>query len=317
MIQKVKKNIFISLSIAAILYLALTFYANFNQVVAAFVKFNWVWFPILLLLPLMNYIMRFFKWDFYLRILNINLSKIDSFSIFMSGLVMSFTPGKMGELMKSYLVKQIKGESISKTAPIIMVERITDFISLVLIAVIGSYTFNYGRVIVVGTGIFFLIITLVISSRTLSLRIIKALEHISFLKKQIEKIENAYETAYFLLKPKPLFYMIIVSLFAWFFEGFAYYLVLLNFGYDFGINWAIFIYSFATIAGSITMLPGGLGVTDGSLTYLVMRKGIPLNVAVSSTFIIRVVTLWFAILIGALSVSLYQKRFGKITVTQE
>ena len=60
------------------------------------------------------------------------------------------------------------------------------------------------------------------------------------------------------------------------------------------------------------MLPGGLGLTEGSLTYLLMQKGIAADISVATTFIVRVVTLWFAVLVGIVSLSFYQKRFGKI-----
>jgi uncharacterized protein (TIRG00374 family) len=60
------------------------------------------------------------------------------------------------------------------------------------------------------------------------------------------------------------------------------------------------------------MLPGGLGLTEGSLTFLLVEKNVPVDVSVATTFIVRVVTLWFAVLVGIVSLSFYQKRFGKI-----
>ena len=71
------------------------------------------------------------------------------------------------------------------------------------------------------------------------------------------------------------------------------------------------------IIGAISMLPGGLGVTEGSLTFMLVQKGVSNQYAVASTFIIRAVTLWFAVLIGVISVSIYQKRFGKIIIEPE
>ena len=62
------------------------------------------------------------------------------------------------------------------------------------------------------------------------------------------------------------------------------------------------------------MLPGGLGVTEGSLTFLLVQKQVATDVAVATTFLIRVVTLWFAVLVGIISLSLYQKRYGKIKI---
>jgi len=314
MLEKVKKNIFISMAIAALIYLAFTIYADFENVINSFSQFNWFWLPGLLFLAFMNYVTRFFKWHYYLELLKIPISLVDSFAIFMSGLVMSVTPGKMGELLKAYLVKQITGEAISKTAPVILVERITDFISVVFLAVAGALVFGYGLVIVIGTGIFFIAVTIIISNYNLSHQIIDRLSRIGFIGRHTERIKTAYESAYILLRPFPLFYMILISIVAWGFECAAYYLILVNFNLDITLLWSTFIYTFSTIAGAITMLPGGLGVTDGSITFLLMQKGISADTAVSSTFIARAVTLWFAVIVGMFGVSLYQKRFGKIKV---
>lgn len=316
MLQKIKNKILISIGIAGLIYLAFTLYADYNQVAEAFKTFNWILFPVLLILSLINYYLRFLKWDYYLKIINVSVKKIDSFSIFMSGLIMSITPGKFGELMKAYMVKQINGTPVSKTAPIIFVERITDFVSLVFIALIGAFVFDYGRIIVSIVGIFFLICIIIISNRKIALSIIKLLEEVSFLKKHFQHIINAYESSYLLLRPYPLFLMSILSLFSWFFECLGYFIILDNFHINITMLWASFAYAFATIVGAITMLPGGLGATEGSLTFLLTEKGASLDVAVASTFIVRAVTLWFAVIVGIISVFFYQKRFGKITIQE-
>ncbi len=312
MSDKLKRNIFTLLIVAAVLYLAFTIYADYKQVISSFSHFNWLLFPLLLVLALLNYLTRFVKWDYYLKFLKIRISKIDSFAIFMSGFIMSVTPGKMGELMKAYLVKQITKESVSKVAPIIMVERITDFIALVFLAMIGAYVFNYGYLIIIGTGLFWVALAVIISNRNLSFKIIDLLGRIKHFSKYKDKMHTAYESSFSMIKPVPLLYTIFISLVSWFFECLAYYLVLYNFNLDISVLWATFVYTFATIVGAITMLPGGLGVTEGSLTYLMVRSNVPVNIAVSSTLIIRVVTLWFAVLLGIISVTFYQKRFGKL-----
>jgi len=226
---------------------------------------------------------------------------------------MAVTPGKMGEFLKAYLLKQITGEPISKTAPVIFAERITDFVSLIIIALAGAYIFNYGRVIVILAGVFFLLLIIVLSSKNLALPLISLLEKNKFLAKHLASIHNAYESSYQMLKIIPLLYMTFLSIISWFFECFAYYLILINFGLSTGFMWSSFSYAFSTIIGAITMLPGGLGVTEGSLTFLLIRQGCPNEIAVASTFIARVVTLWFALVVGIISVAVYQGRFGKIT----
>ncbi|HAB51999.1 MAG: hypothetical protein A2315_11540 [Ignavibacteria bacterium RIFOXYB2_FULL_35_12] len=313
MLKQIKKRILISLVVAGALYLALTIYADLNNLSKVLSKFSLWLFPLVLILSLLNYISRFLKWDYYLLILKVNIKRIDSFSIFMSGLIMSVTPGKMGEILKAYLVKQISGTPISRTAPIIFAERITDFISLVIIALVGAYVYDYGRNIVLGVGIFFLLVVLIISNKNIALPIINQFEKIKFLKKYLLNIHAAYESSYLLLRPLPLFYMTMLSFVSWSFECLGYHLILANFDVDLSYLWASFSYAFATIVGAISMLPGGLGLTEGSLTYMLIQKSYSKEVAVASTFIIRAVTLWFAVLVGIISVSLYQKRFGKIT----
>jgi uncharacterized protein (TIRG00374 family) len=314
LLKKIKRNIFISIGVAGLLYLAFSIYANLDNVISSFEKFNWLLLPLLLLLSLANYYFRFLKWDYYLSVLKVEVKKIDSFSIFMSGLIMSVTPGKMGELLKSYLVKEVTKTPISKTFPIIFAERITDFISLIIITLIGAYVFNFGREIVIGVGVFFILVLIIISNKRIAFPIIKLLEKNKFLSKHLKSIHNAYESSYQMLKPLPLINMTLLSLVAWSFECLGYHIILINLGIKVSYLWAAFSYGFSTIVGAITMLPGGLGVTEGSLTFMLIRNNFPKDLAVASTFIVRIVTLWFSVLVGILSVSFYQKRFGKITL---
>ncbi len=232
----------------------------------------------------------------------------------MSNLIMAVTPGKMGELLKSYLVKEISGTPVSKTFPIIFVERITDFISLIFITLIGAYLYNFGREIIFGVGIFFILVCITLSNKSIALPIIQQLEKIKFLEKHLKNIQTAYESSYILLQPLPLLYMSLLGILSWSLECLAYYIILSNFHMQVSFLWAAFSYGFAIIVGAISMLPGGLGITEGSLTFMLIRKNIARDLAVASTFIIRAVTLWFAVLVGIISVTIYQNRYGKITV---
>jgi hypothetical protein len=84
-LEKLKRKILLITGIAGLVYLAFIIYADFRQVVNAFSRFNWIFIPIPFLLALMNYLFRFFKWDYYLKILKIKIKKADSLSIFASG----------------------------------------------------------------------------------------------------------------------------------------------------------------------------------------------------------------------------------------
>jgi len=309
LLKKVKKNILISLGLGALFYLIISFYADYDAVLKAFGRFSWALFPVLLAFSFSNYFTRFLKWHYYIKLLKIKLSFGDSFAIFMIGLIMSVTPGKFGELLKSYMVKEKTDVQLSRTIPIVFSERITDFISVVILALSGALFFNYEIVLLSVVGVFFLIVVYVISNRNLSLKLLFFLGKIKILSKHIPKLTEAYESSYLMLKIKPLVLMTLLSIVAWSFECFGFYLILTNFNVLISVFWATFVYGFSTIAGSITMLPAGLGVTDGSLTFFIIEKGYSSDVAVAATFIVRVVTLWFAVFVGVASVFLFKNRF--------
>ena len=69
---------------------------------------------------------------------------------------------------------------------------------------------------------------------------------------------------------------------------------------------ATFIYAFSTIVGAIAMMPGGVGATEATLTGLMLLLQIPKDISVASTIIIRVSTLWFAVLVGIIALYIYQ-----------
>lgn len=311
MFSKYKKKILFSAVAGAVIFLAFSVYADFDKLLDAFGEFNWLFFPLLLALAFLNYIFRFSKWDYYRRILGIEISTKKSFLIFLSAFVMSVTPGKMGEVLKSYLLKEENGTPVSKSAPIVVAERLTDFISIVFLCIVGAFVFDYGQNFILIIGVLFIVLTLLISWKKACLYLISLLEKIKILSKHVEKFHMAYDSIYRLVRFKPLIIAFFISVVSWFFECLGFYVVLKVFSSSTNIEvsllTATFIYGFSTLIGAIAMLPGGLGVTEASLTGLLQILKIPKNISVASTIIIRVATLWFAVVVGIFAVIIYQR----------
>jgi len=308
--EKLKKNLIISLLLTALIIFLFGVLTDFNSIINSFKKFNWLLLPVLLSLSLGNYVFRFIKWEYYLKLLKIKIARLLSAKIFFSGLAMSASPAKMGEVLKSLLLKEILNEPISKTASIIFAERLTDLLSLTFLALVGGLYFHYNSVLIYLTASFFIILIVVISNRAIAEQIIKFSAKIPFVKNQISNIQNLYESAYILLQPKAIFSMLGVSIVSWFFECFGFYLILFNFEQGFSILWSTFVYAFSIIAGAVSMLPGGLGVTEGSLSLILIKGGIPNEAAIATTIIIRMVTLWFAIILGLIVLFFLRKEYN-------
>ena len=58
--------------------------------------------------------------------------------------------------------------------------------------------------------------------------------------------------------------------------------------------------SITSIAGALSFLPGGLGVTEGTMTILLVGSatGVDQPTALTATLLMRLATLWFAVLMG-------------------
>ena len=84
----------------------------------------------------------------------------------------------------------------------------------------------------------------------------------------------------------------------WMAEGYAFYLLLVWLGADVSLWIAVSIFIFSTIVGGLTGAPGGLGGAEATMVALLALDGVPLEIAVPATLVIRVTTLWFAVLIG-------------------
>lgn len=310
--NSLKFKFIFSLILAVLVFAVLTAYADFTNLLSAFKKFSWFYSPLILLLVFFNYLLRFWKWDHYLKILKIPVDKKNSFIIFMSGLIMAVTPGKFGEVLKSYLLKKINLTPITKSSPIILAERITDLLGLCAIAAAGAYSLHFGIKVLTFTILVIFGIIVVLGIEPLFLRIITVVEKLPFVSKHAVKVERAYESASSLLALKNLFLPTIISILSWFCECLAFYLVLLGLKSQVSCFNSAFIYSFATIVGALSMLPGGIGTTETSMTGILVLLKVLKPVAVAATFIIRACTLWFAVIIGAIFFFANHNKFGTL-----
>src|ERR687886_1854229 len=118
-------------------------------------------FPPLLVLPVVlltvwNYVLRWLRWNYYLRVLGVRgIDRSSSALVFLSGFAMSLTPGKSGELTKSYWLREIAGPErapLARTAPIVFAERLVDGIAMLLLATSGLIAFQFGALALLGVA---------------------------------------------------------------------------------------------------------------------------------------------------------------------
>ncbi|MFL5700258.1 MAG: lysylphosphatidylglycerol synthase domain-containing protein, partial [Ktedonobacteraceae bacterium] len=90
--RQIRTGIVFSFVLACIVITAIALYADVPRVLGALASFRWQYLPLILGLTLFNYFCRFFKWQYYLKRLDVKISWIKSLLIFLSGLSMAITP---------------------------------------------------------------------------------------------------------------------------------------------------------------------------------------------------------------------------------
>ncbi|MEO8287644.1 MAG: lysylphosphatidylglycerol synthase transmembrane domain-containing protein [Chloroflexota bacterium] len=317
-------KLILGLVLGLVVVAGLAIYADFSKMLEVLSHFNWWLLPIVLLFTVFNYVLRFYKWDVYLRLIGATgVPKKDSALIFVSGMAMAMTPGKVGELLKSYLLKQVRGTPLATSAPVIMAERFTDGIAMLVLASAGLVLFDYGRPILVGIAIFVVVFLFIFQNRSIFNRLLSMGERMPVLSKSVHHFHAFYNSSYELFRLPNLLFGVIIGVVSWSGEVVAFVLVMMGLGMSF--SWTLvvicaFTLSASTLIGSITLLPGGLGTADASITgmlqFLVPRyiTGFVMtqNIAVAATLLIRFSTLWFGVGLGLIALTLIQRRLGSI-----
>lgn len=264
------------------------------------------------LLAFGNYLVRFARWRFYLGTVGIVGPVLPAFRVFLAGLTMSITPGKFGEVLKSALLFSESGIAVTRTAPAVLAERLTDLVAVVLLAGIGlliSGGFD-PQSVMIGAVLALLVIGAVVSDHVFRL-VIHLLGRIPSARRWLASLGEARHHLKGFLTPAALAIATFLALVAWTFEGFGFFLLVdaVRPG-AMGLLEAIAVYGTATLVGALAMLPGGLGVTEGSFYFFLVRAGLTGESSAIVTLIIRAATLWFAVGIGSVAL-LISARAGK------
>ncbi len=303
------RTLYIIILFAVAVYILMGIYADIGRLISIMEKFRWDIFILLLILTTISYVFRFIKWDFFLKRVGIQLNIWKNLFVFLSGFSMVMTPGKVGEIWKGWLIKDINGEKLNKTVPVVIIDRITDVLGLISLAMLGIIYYMDGVYIILVLLLLFSGFLISVRSKTISGKIIMLLE--KRMGKYAENIKTMHATFEILMKPGDLFAMSFLSAFAWFFECLVMYFTILGFGQSISITLSTFIFSFASLAGAVSMIPGGVGVTEGTISALLQYFGTAPAVSVAITIIVRSVTLWYGTIIGLSVYIIFNKRIKR------
>lgn len=285
---------------AVLVLLALLWFGDAPSVAAALASLSPAAIAMALGLVTVAYGLRFAKWHLLVRRLGLPTGPRRSLQVFLSGLMMVVTPAKVGEVWKSVLLQQ-DGIPMARSLPAVAVERLVDFAAIALLAAAGLalvwdqlWVFPLVAVAVVAGVV-------VLRWEALWGRLAGFLERHPRLAKPGRFLRTAAEGARVLLRPGTFGLALAFGLLAWGLEGLALGIILNGLGA--AVPWATAVAAFCagTLAGVVSLLPGGLGTTEAGMVGLLVAEGVGHEAAVAATLLGRACTLGYGALLGALA----------------
>ena len=282
-----------------IIYAVFLLLSDVDKIIDKIINFKLEFIPIILGLVISSWFIVYLRWNLLLKNLGIIVPHKINFQIFLVGGALGITPGKIGELFKSQILKDKFDISRSKTAPLFIIEKFFDITGALIVTSFGIWFIpELGYLSIIGLVCLFLLFKILVSKKLFD-KSFTFFSRFNLLKKYLEPLSSSHETIITSLKNKNILIFSLLSIFYWLIIGLAAFFVIQGLGISsISIINMISTYSGSLIAGALSFIPGGIGVAEGSFIGLFSAQNIELSEAVVIVVLIRLFTLWFSTLTG-------------------
>ena len=282
-------------------------------------KINYL--PLILFLVSAGLVPLIIKWHFLLKNCEIDIPLTKSIAVFLSGLAFEITPGQIGVLMKSQILKTSFNISHTKTVPIVMVEKVYDLIGAILASIIGIIILGMDLYLIIIAILVLTIVFFIIYYRPASKLFLKRITKTKFFSKYVENISEFDKIVQKSTSVKIATICILLAVTYWFIISTAVYYTLIAFDINI-IDYlkVLAIYATSALLGAVSFIPGGVGIAEGTIAGLLTLEGIDISVALVLSVVIRIFTFWFVVIIGFISLKFtggfsFKKDFPKESKT--
>ena len=299
-VRKVTKVIGGAFVVSLIVFLVLAVVGGWNSVISVIRSANLEIYALAFLSVFLGYLISFGKWEYFMRVVGLHVPVRENLPVYLSLYSMEFTPGRIGRVITAYTLHRITNIRLINIVPIVTADIFTDFLGLGFTALVLAIYLNQDVLLVLVAD---LVLTLpfLFFVHDWFYKIMK-----KYLIKNPEnlRIFTVYGKEYFesqrkLNKLKVYLVSMGFTIPSSILYALSLYFSLAAIGVSMPAASSVFIYSTSQVIGSLSLLPGSVGVADASFVTLLRSMG-GLGPAVSSavTIMTRAASLWFGLLVG-------------------
>ena len=274
---------------------------GWQETIDALSKLSLTQVLILLALSLINYGFRALRWHVYTQSIDIPTTLFQNARHYLGGFALTATPGRLGELIRLRWIWLETGQKPEKTGALALIDRAADLASVGLL--LGASVLASSNVVTGGwyvAGLAVIIAILATNPALVRFGASVAWKTTGILPRFFATIRRAARALVVFARGSVSATSAVLGMLGWCAEAFAFYLLLLWMGAEISLALAFAIFFFSMLTGGATGLPGGIGGAEAAMIAALTFHNIPMEIALPATAVIRITTLWFAILIGML-----------------
>jgi len=250
-----------------------------------------------LALSLVNYALRAWRWHILTRELTDTVSLTASTGYYFTGFAFLLTPGKLGEVVRLWLLKSRHAVPYQRSLGLVVVDRISDLASLVVLGAMGLLFHAEHMAAILGLALVLAVPLACLSSRRLVCGCAMLGNRLTGRRwpALFLFVLGADRALRRVCRPAVLLASFALGLAAWGAQIAGVWLMLRAVGFDGGLLHAAFLYPVALLAGAAALVPGG---ADAVLAGMLAMTGLSGEAALTGTLLARIATWWFAMLVG-------------------
>ncbi len=304
-----KKSVVFSFVVISVLYLAVLVWVDSNKDIGRLLPKLYETLPFLILLSFLSYFFRYIRWRWLFYRAGYQTPVIYGFFAYVAGFAFTATPGKVGELLRIRYFQPL-GVPHYRVVAAFVFERMFDLVSVLLIASLAAMQFGIFLYAVIFVSVVVLAV-IVLMKKTQWVSRLEAYFRLHKLSRPAI-LANVFRKGIRGVSswnnPLDMFVAVALGLIAWGITSAAFVFLLDHLGVVVPVATAVAIYPLSMLAGAASLLPGGVGSAEAAIVVMLAVLDVPIDIAVLAAICIRLTTLWFAILIGFISMSYLEYR---------
>jgi uncharacterized protein (TIRG00374 family) len=221
--------------------------------------------------------------------------------LFLGWFVNSIVPAKLGDLYRSYLVKQRFGISLSRTVGVVVAERLLDILVVFMLLIVGGFV-AFGRTLLPDLTIVYLtggVLTLLIIGGLAGLYFL-APKLARFFPREVQRISRLFrEGVLHSFRALPLAGPLTILI--WAAEALRLFFVLTALGLQLPLSGVVFVAVAVALLTTVPLTPAGFGFVEIAMVYVLTEGfGLVQRDAIAVAVVDRAVSVLSVIVIGAI-----------------